>query len=81
MDYEVSARGIPGFIENFSLDETEFETKTSEFKTFNQFFKRTLKPSARPIANPDDSRIIVSPVYIILCSRHFCSFRVVKNVF
>ena len=32
-----------------------------EFKTFNQFFYRALKPNARPCSAPDNPRIIVSP--------------------
>lgn len=33
----------------------------SEFKNFNEFFYRALKPSARPCSAPDDPRVIVSP--------------------
>lgn len=34
----------------------------SNWKTFNQFFARKLiSPSVRPIASPDDSRVVVSP--------------------
>lgn len=32
-----------------------------EFKTFNQFFYRRLKPDARPCAAPDEPRVVVSP--------------------
>lgn len=32
-----------------------------EFKTFNQFFYRALKPDARPCSAPDNPHIIVSP--------------------
>lgn len=33
----------------------------SEFKTFNEFFYRALKPGARPCSAPDDPKVIVSP--------------------
>ena len=33
----------------------------SEFKNFNEFFYRALKPGARPCSAPDDPRVIVSP--------------------
>lgn len=33
----------------------------SDFKNFNQFFYRALKPEARPCSAPDDPHIIVSP--------------------
>ena len=32
-----------------------------QFKNFNEFFYRELKPGARPCSAPDDPRIIVSP--------------------
>lgn len=32
-----------------------------QFKNFNQFFYRALKPDARPCSAPDDPRVIVSP--------------------
>lgn len=32
-----------------------------EFKTFNEFFYRKLKPDARPCSAPDNPKIIVSP--------------------
>lgn len=33
----------------------------NEFKNFNEFFYRALKPGARPCSAPDNPRIIVSP--------------------
>lgn len=33
----------------------------SEFKNFNEFFYRALKPGARPCSAPEDPRVIVSP--------------------
>ena len=33
----------------------------TEFKNFNEFFYRALKPGARPCSAPDNPRIIVSP--------------------
>ncbi len=41
---------IAPFIQTFGVDATEFEKKPSEFVSFNDFFTRTLKPQARPIA-------------------------------
>lgn len=32
-----------------------------QFKSFNEFFYRALKPDARPCSAPDDPRVIVSP--------------------
>ncbi|GAB7365775.1 hypothetical protein MBLNU230_g7110t1 [Neophaeotheca triangularis] len=56
-----SASQIPGFINFHQLDMSEVLRPTSEFKNFNEFFFRQLKPDARPCSAPDNPRIIVSP--------------------
>jgi phosphatidylserine decarboxylase len=40
---------------------TEVLLPVDQFKTFNEFFYRQLKPDARPCSAPDNPRIIVSP--------------------
>jgi phosphatidylserine decarboxylase len=44
---------------------TDFEHAPDDahwgFKSWNDFFTRRLKPGARPVAGPDDGKIIVSP--------------------
>lgn len=40
---------------------SEVLLSTEEFKTFNEFFYRKLKPTARPCSAPDNPHIIVSP--------------------
>ena len=40
---------------------SEVLKSTEEFKNFNQFFYRELKPNARPCSAPDNPKIIVSP--------------------
>ncbi|KAF1957768.1 hypothetical protein CC80DRAFT_491135 [Byssothecium circinans] len=60
-DDPASAAEIPGFIAFHQLDMSEVLLPTSEFKNFNEFFYRALKPSARPCSAPDDPRVIVSP--------------------
>jgi len=60
-DDEKSAKDIKGFIELHNLKIDEMDRKPEEYKTFNQFFYRELKPSARPIADPDDPKVLVSP--------------------
>ena len=49
MDRPASRAKIRPFIRNFGVDESEFAEPTESFRTFNQFFYRRLKPSARPI--------------------------------
>ncbi|QIW95458.1 hypothetical protein AMS68_000976 [Peltaster fructicola] len=56
-----SASQIPGFINFHQLDMGEVLLPTSDFKNFNEFFYRQLKPDARPCSAPDDPHIIVSP--------------------
>lgn len=53
MDRPSSKKKILPFIEEFGLDTNEFEKSPDDFSSFNDFFYRKLKPSARPIdANP-----------------------------
>ncbi|KAF2220856.1 phosphatidylserine decarboxylase proenzyme [Elsinoe ampelina] len=60
-DDPASAAQIPGFINFHQLDMSEVLLPTSEFKTFNEFFYRQLKPTARPCSAPDRPEIITSP--------------------
>lgn len=52
---------IVPFIEFHQLDMSEVLLPIEEFKSFNEFFYRALKPGARPCSAPDNPRIIVSP--------------------
>ena len=56
-----SAQEIPGFINFHQLDMSEVLKPTDQFKNFNEFFYRELKPDARPCSAPHNSKIIVSP--------------------
>lgn len=56
-----STSQIDGFINFHQLDMSEVLLPIDQFKTFNQFFYRALKPGARPCSAPDNPRIIVSP--------------------
>nr|POE49218.1 phosphatidylserine decarboxylase proenzyme 3 [Quercus suber] len=60
-DDPASAAQIPGFVNFHQLDMGEVLLPLNEFKTFNEFFYRALKPSARPCSAPDDPNIVVSP--------------------
>jgi phosphatidylserine decarboxylase len=60
-DDPASAAEIAPFIAFHQLDMTEVLLPTSEFKSFNEFFYRALKPTARPCSAPEDPRVIVSP--------------------
>lgn len=64
-----SVRKIQPFIEQYNIEIQEAEKPLSEFKNFNDFFTRRLKPSARPVeekANaliaPADSRLLAIPI-------------------
>ncbi|CAK5268726.1 unnamed protein product [Mycena citricolor] len=59
-DSPESARDIPVFIEFHKLKVDEILEPLDSFKTFNQFFYRKLKPTARPVAEPDDPYRLVS---------------------
>jgi phosphatidylserine decarboxylase len=59
MDKPESRARIAPFIAQYGLDESEFAEPTSSYATFNDFFYRKLKPSARPIHA--DLRSVVFP--------------------
>ena len=68
MSKKVSALEIIPFITKYGLDVDEFAKSPFDFKTFNEFFYRALKPAARPIAPgenvavfPADGRHLVFP--------------------
>jgi phosphatidylserine decarboxylase len=54
-----SRRYIPRFIETYSIDTSEIAQPIRSFKSFNDFFVRTLKPGARPL--PQDPAALISP--------------------
>jgi phosphatidylserine decarboxylase len=56
-----SARQINAFIQFHQLDMSEVLLPMDQFKNFNEFFYRALKPDARPCSAPENPRIIVSP--------------------
>ncbi|KAL6879494.1 putative phosphatidylserine decarboxylase [Trichoderma longibrachiatum] len=60
-DDPASRDEIEKFIDFHRLDMSEVLLPIEEFKNFNEFFYRALKPGARPCSAPDDPRIIVSP--------------------
>lgn len=68
MDSHRSAARIRPFIEQFGVNEAEFAEPASNYRTFNEFFYRRLKPEARPVAAdpaavvfPADGRHFVIP--------------------
>jgi len=61
MDSPSSAKKIPEFIRSFKLNTDELLAPVDSFKTFNEFFFRKLKPTVRPIFEPTDPTIVVSP--------------------
>ena len=60
-DNPASVREIRTFVNFHRLDMSEVLTPIEEFKNFNEFFYRALKPGARPCSAPENPRIIVSP--------------------
>ncbi|KAI9172370.1 Phosphatidylserine decarboxylase proenzyme 3 [Paramyrothecium foliicola] len=60
-DDPVSKDEIEKFIEFHRLDMSEVLLQIDEFKNFNEFFYRALKPGARPCSAPHNPKIIVSP--------------------
>ena len=61
LDTPASAAGIDTFIEatNYNID--DYIEGPSGWQTFNQFFAREVKSGKRPIAEPRNDKVIVSP--------------------
>jgi len=57
----MSKNEIAKFIAFHQLDMSEVLRPLEEFKNFNEFFYRELKPGARPCSAPENPLIIVSP--------------------
>jgi phosphatidylserine decarboxylase len=55
MDQPASRARIAPFLREFGLDPAEFADPPDSFRTFNEFFYRRLKPSARPMAPSPDA--------------------------
>ena len=60
-DDPASVTQIRPFINFHRLDMSEVLRPIEQFKNFNEFFYRKLKPEARPCSAPDDSRVVTSP--------------------
>lgn len=60
-DDPASAAQIPAFVDFHQLDMSEVLLNLPDFKTFNEFFYRKLKPDARPCSAPDRGEIVTSP--------------------
>jgi phosphatidylserine decarboxylase len=63
-DRRISRRSIAGFVKSFSIDLSECTNTIEEFRSFNDFFSRRLKPSARNfdlseefLLSPGDGRL------------------------
>ncbi|KAL4966009.1 putative phosphatidylserine decarboxylase Psd2 [Aspergillus stella-maris] len=60
-DDPASAGQIRDFINFHQLDMSEVLLPLEQFKNFNEFFYRALKPDARPCSAPNEPGIVVSP--------------------
>lgn len=63
-DAGISAKKIKSFVQDFDIDMNLCPTKVEDFKSFNEFFTRRLKPEARPfdprphmLLSPGDGRL------------------------
>src|SRR5687768_10995995 len=53
MNKRTSALRVLPFISKYGVDVDEFAKSAFDYKTFNEFFYRALKPGARPIAGDE----------------------------
>ena len=54
MNRSVSANRVLPFIVDYGLDAEEFAKPATAYRSFNDFFYRTLRPGARPVAPGDE---------------------------
>jgi hypothetical protein len=61
LDTPASAAGIESFasMPNYNVD--DYFVGPSGWRTFNQFFAREVRPGKRPVADPWDDTVVVSP--------------------
>jgi phosphatidylserine decarboxylase len=57
MSTQKSAARVAPFIAEYGLDPSEFADAPESFRSFNEFFYRKLKPSARPV-DADESSVV-----------------------
>jgi len=56
-----SRKDIPGFIQQYGIDMSEFEpSDPDKYQCFNDFFTRAHKPGSRPLAEPENDSVTVS---------------------
>lgn len=60
MDRPSSAAKVAPFIEQYGLDPSEFADPVESYRSFNAFFSRKLKASARPVDGMPDSVVFPS---------------------
>ena len=63
MDVVSSRVRIRPFIEQYGLDESEFDELVDEYNSFNEFFFRKLKPGVRPVDSATDSVVFPADVW------------------
>jgi phosphatidylserine decarboxylase len=52
-----SARKVRPFVERYAVDATEFSRQLEDYRSFNDFFTRELKPDARPVDTDPQSAV------------------------
>lgn len=58
-DSRFSEKRIPEFIDKFGIDMSQCENETDDFKSFNEFFTRKLRPDARIFT--EDAELLLCP--------------------
>ncbi|MEO0054402.1 MAG: hypothetical protein RLZZ50_349 [Verrucomicrobiota bacterium] len=58
MSQRASANRVLPFVVDYGLDAEEFARPATAYRTFNEFFYRTLRPGARPVATGDDVAVL-----------------------
>jgi len=70
MDSEKSTGTIRQWINDPSIQIDEYIVPPNGFKSFNEFFIRSLKPGKRTVAGPNDDSVMVAPTDCVLNMIH-----------
>ena len=70
LDTPASAAGIESFASLPDYNVDDYFVGPSGWQTFNQFFAREIRPGKRPIADPRDDAVIVSPADAVFMGAH-----------
>lgn len=66
MDSKDSVVGVKQWLNDKSIDHSDFVVPANGYQSFNEYFIREIKPGVRPISEKDNPNVVVSPADCII---------------